>query len=456
MATRRVFAKYEEIVDLNTIGGTISVIGIHTPTGDTPRKMFPGFFQQYKKYKYLGCSVVARNAAQLPVDPLGLGYEAGEGQGEVMDPRDVFDPIMFHGCHGQDLGTILNKLYNGETALQDLTDSLTGFIEDSESDSDNGRSELLEGLYYKALTDMTWKKFGIQTGFSLRGLHPLVYSLATNHQISPSMKGAGVQIINGVPTVVDGIADIDTVGGENVTAMDWQLFTPRCQRLGWLDTRVPYVPSASGLKDYDYEDWQNFIKSGQNYATLPKIFMGVLLLPMSRRVQQFLRIVITHKFEFAGFRGASFDGNVLGSPSMFEMGFNEFGPTDSQDAGMLGGAPDPDPEPEPEPTPEGLSTLAVTVTDYGGSPRAYQIKMTYDQVTIGTGVANLDGSTPHTFVFNQTAFPVGGLEAGKTITLVAEKNGTDVSTHTITVPSDTLSLSIYLVYNGSYVWSDSA
>ena len=101
MATQKVYCKYQDIIDLNTVGGTVSVIGIHTPTGDTPRKMFPGFFKQYKKWKYLGCSVVGANAAQLPVDPLGVSYEAGEGNDTVADPKDILNPILFHGCHGK-------------------------------------------------------------------------------------------------------------------------------------------------------------------------------------------------------------------------------------------------------------------------------------------------------------------------------------------------------------------
>lgn len=335
MATRKVFCKYQEIIDLNTIGDTISVIGIHTPTGDTPQKMFPGFYHQYQKVKYLGCSVTAANAAQLPVDPLGVGYEAGLGNESVMDPRDVFDPILFHGCHGQDLGAILNKLYLQNSVP--LTGSLDGFIEDANSDSDAGRSELVEGLYYKALTDHTWKKFGIQSGFRLRGLHPMVYSLATNHQITPSVKGPSVTLDG------DGIAavgpEIDGVGVGGLP-LDWQLFTPRLVPFGAIDTRVPYAGEIPSVAGSDYSAWQNFVQAAENYSEFPKLFMGVLLLPMSRRVKQFLRVVITHKFVFYGFRGASLNQNILGSPSTYFMGPNEFGTTDSNDQIILGGSPE--------------------------------------------------------------------------------------------------------------------
>lgn len=363
MATRKVYASYQEIIDLNTIGNTISVIGIHTPTGDTPHKMFPGFFQQYRKWKYLGCSVVGRNAAQLPVDPLGVGYEAGEGNENVMDPRDAFDPIMFHGCHGEDMGQILNKLYFG-TDIQNLTDSVSGFLQDQDSSTDVGRADVTEGLYYKALTDRSWRKFNIQSGFILKRLHPMVYNMATNHQISPSMKNGGLQIINGVPTFVGGSPE----DNPDILSMDFSIMTNRLQSLGWMDTRVPYIGSTEDLPDIreNYQSWLDFLNSAKNYATMPKLFMGVLLLPMSRRIQQFLRIVITHRFVFAGFRGASMNDNILGSPSFFEMGFNGFGPTDPQDDSTdLGPNPDTGPTPTPSPDPEPVpSDLVITYRDF--------------------------------------------------------------------------------------------
>lgn len=359
--SRTVTCSYEEIIDFNTDGGSISVMGIHTPDDDTPRKMFPGLFQQFKHYKYLGCKVIGANAAQLPVDPMSVGYEAGEEVGATIDPRDVFDPILFHGCHGEDLGAVLNRLYTSGT-VDEITASINGFTE-SDDALDMGRPEILEGLYYKALTDRTWRKMPIQNGINLKGLHPLVYNMATNHYISPNEQGAEFyDAINGdiegfkVPDVISNATGVSTF-------RDTRFFTPSLRRLGWMDTRLPYMAQGNDIPSGDpdgetaYADWLAKLKSTVNYAKMPRIFMGVLLIPKSRRVKQYMRMRIVHYFRFAGFRGASMDVNMLGAPAFYEVG-NDYGNAESNDDTILGGNPNEDgsddggdtPTPEPQPT----------------------------------------------------------------------------------------------------------
>lgn len=57
MSTNFAKARYQEIYDINTVSDSVSVIGIHTPVGNKPRQMLAGFFTQFRKYKYAGCSV---------------------------------------------------------------------------------------------------------------------------------------------------------------------------------------------------------------------------------------------------------------------------------------------------------------------------------------------------------------------------------------------------------------
>lgn len=375
MATNRVVCSYEEIIDLNTVEGQVTAIGIHTPTGSTPIRMFPGLFQQFRKWRYLGCSVVGANAAQLPIDPLGVSYEPGEGNDAVMAPGDVFNPVLFHGCHGDDLGAILNQLYITNQIGSDSVDFLTS---DENTVDGDMNVELMRGLYYKALTDRTWKKFGIQSGFRLRGLHPLVYSLATNHQISPSLKG-GVITVDENGDIIDETG-IGAIGfppvAENIPVVnDRQFFTPRLVALGSMDTRLPTISSAIEIpvhSDTSYGEASRLVKSVTNYTTMPKIFMGVLLLPESQRVKQFLRIIIKHRFVFYGFRGASLNDNILGSPSFFDDRYVGDAVTDygvSQNDSMFnGGGSDIEPEPTP-PEPEPELTYSVTVTGrYSANP----------------------------------------------------------------------------------------
>lgn len=335
MATRGVTCSYQEVVDLSTQPDHVTVIGIHTPTGDTPRKMFRGFFDQYKKYKYLGASVSLVPAARLPADMLQIGYEGGD----VIDMRDAMNPVMFHGCHGDDLGVVLNRLYGNGDSISDSLDGLDvelgtstiqGAIEDLEYDQ-------LERLYYKALTDNSWKKAHPQRGFRKSGLHPLIYQVATNRQLMPGSDGdallgmsANHVVLNdssamGDPVSLDGSGtagtDLALVGGIHNNT---QFFTPRLTSLGWMDTRNVMTKPMSVTADPNNVNGltgdvaQQITETQINYAEMPKLYMGVILLSKLYKVAQYYRMIINHRFAFKDFRAISFMPEQSGVPSYFD------------------------------------------------------------------------------------------------------------------------------------------
>lgn len=333
MATNGVRCSYEEIVDLHTESDRVTAIGIHTPTGEYPQKMFKGFFDMYKKYKYLGCSIKFIPVARLPADPLQVSYDAGE---PGIDPRDLSNPIMFHGCHGDDLGTILNKLYGDDDGI---SDSLVGL----ESVSGDNRIQdafydSMERLYYKALTDRTWKKAGAQRGFAKSGLRPLVYTLATNHQIMPSAllgeDGNNLDEFGGAPTDE---YSIDTQPSPihlvNTVKNNTQLFTPRLTGLGWMDTRN-VMTTGTDISLGKYTDdadllfprtMHDGLVSQINYAQMPKLFMGVILMAPAYKTEQYYRMIIKHYFAFKNFRGISFRPEVTGVPTYWDKNEDLFG-----------------------------------------------------------------------------------------------------------------------------------
>lgn len=338
MTTNLVTAKYTEIIDLQTKNDTVSVIGIHTPIGAKPRLMLNGFFSQFRKFKYRGCSLRMVPAAQLPVDPLGLSGIPGTT--DVMDPRDALNPIMFHGCHGDNLNFILNQIYKEGrySPFSDSSDSLD--IQDN--DFNQPLQLYRDEFYYAALSDPSWKKFGIQSGVRLKGLRPLVHKVALTKQMVPSSQshtsGSGYSFVNdgqdygklalpaglsGEPSAGDsndgpfdsiGIAYNGTYGGDSTN--DWnvnQMFTNGVQSLGWLPTSNWYLRTsensqANGSLDnaftgpYYQPEIGGGIQRSQGATTyLPKIFMGILLMPPSYKQEQFLRCSITHYFAFKDF-----------------------------------------------------------------------------------------------------------------------------------------------------------
>lgn len=315
MATNFATATYNEIVDMQTINGKTTIIGIHTPQGERVREYLRGFFDQFRFFRYEGISsMVGVNAAQLPVDPLGLTGVTGST--DLMDPRDNLNPILFHGCHGESLGPILNTIYTSRertAASSGLVENglVSDVVNNNVSDSLLGtdvENYLQYSAYYSALTDKTWKKFGIQSGVRLKGLHPRVWKVARNSPLIPVDYPSDVNSVNSgllktvqsqnadtLPAFAAGLATSPLNEGRNIEdygtddevpavykAYD-QYLTNGTARLGWLPT------NQTGL-------------DGQVYATmLPKLYMGILVLPPSYNVEQFLRFRITHRISFRGF-----------------------------------------------------------------------------------------------------------------------------------------------------------
>lgn len=321
MATNYAQATYTEVIDLQTVADHVSIIGIHTPRGLSPYNRLKGFFTQFRKYKYNGIkSLVMVPAANLPVDPLGL---TGQPQTtDLLDPRDMLNPILFHGCHGESLTYVLNQIYG---KLDDLSFSTAGSSDYGNSvnqlpaqadtihvapsavgiDNDLTAPNFDIANYYAKLTDSSWKKFGIQSGVKLRNLHPLVHKVARNMPLIPGagesgshygeVRGtnnpAGVTSVyydnrteTGISTATSVYGDgagIGLIPGLAQPGFDNQYFTNGMTSLGWLPTSVS--------------------TSQPMVSILPKLFMGILVLPPAYNIEQYFRMVITHSFSFKEF-----------------------------------------------------------------------------------------------------------------------------------------------------------
>nr|QCC72718.1 capsid protein [Cressdnaviricota sp.] len=342
MATNFATASYQEVVDLHTESKTVSVIGIHTPCTSTPVKMLQGFWKQFRKVRYLGCSLSLVPAARLPADPLQVSIEAGE---PTIDPRDMLNPIQFHGCHGDDMGAILDTLYSGEAigtsdVVRKQSDSTT-FDVFSESQFGN---DYVDSLYYRALTDRTWAKAHPQIGFRKSGLHPLVHQIVANRpfsQFSPDDRSGriGPIVIKG-----DGIpANAGQMGvfPEGVNGSFAVYPSPALPDTNEVDTQTNFVIergnggysfATSGLRPLGWQDTQTSVMTTQQYVsepltgknaqqdsskiadvlkqvvvpnTIPKFYMGMILLPPAYKTEQWFRLQINHRFAFKGFRGIS-------------------------------------------------------------------------------------------------------------------------------------------------------
>lgn len=289
MSTNYAKAKYQEIYDINTVSNSVSVIGIHTPVGNKPRQMLGGFFTQFRKYKYSGCSVVATPAARLPLDIMNIAIEAGQNGA---NPKDVFNPILVRGCHGDNLNAALNSIYKGS-----FTNEGSSLGKDDHGNSVVPAGSLTwEQMYYRMLQDPSFKKFSMSSGIKLSGLHPMIYNVASSMQIAPNESNAAVgTITRGSDDDAEFGFQVGTYGtvadGEGGTSRVFpQFMTNRLQSLGWLDTR----------QVINSPPWST-PRTEPQYTVLPKIFMACIILPPAFRVSTAMRFVVTHYFEFKDF-----------------------------------------------------------------------------------------------------------------------------------------------------------
>lgn len=299
MSTNYARAKYQEIYDVNTKSNEVSLIGIHTPVGAKPRQMLSGFFTQFRKYKYSGCSVVATPSARLPLSLAQISVEAGTSG---INPKDVWNPILVRGCHGDNLNSALNSIYKGSFQSEG---SSVGKDDHATTVIPSG-SLSWEQMYYRMLQDPSFKKFSMSSGIKLTGLHPMVYNVASNHQILPNEVNADVGKLEDLGTaskVQSAYAQVlspytrgsvsDGTAGNSV-GLPIQFMTNRLQKLGWMDTRQlvnSYVPG------------DNPVTKQPAFTVLPKIFMACIVLPMAKsaEVVTSMRFVVTHYFEFKEF-----------------------------------------------------------------------------------------------------------------------------------------------------------
>nr|QJI53631.1 MAG: capsid protein [Smacoviridae sp.] len=310
MATNFVSASYSEIYDLRTDTQSATILGIHTPRSTNPYQYLSGFFRQYKKYRYKGCKVTFIPVSTLPADPLQVSYKAGE---PTIDPRDMVNPVLVKGCHGESLGQIIDQAMNFSDYRGPSID-----VDKFEAQSD------YEMLYYQLLSDPSWGKAHVQEGFK-KSFYPLTYRVASLRQMMPTVPIADLDAFNkgGFPTMgtvttinqtgtvlnsISGQVNPVPVGATGNTNADLQpmgqeFFSNGLARLGWMDTlqnlQSAGVVSAEG-------DFANIAAraTGQKVAVLPKIFMGIVILPPAYKTEFYFRVVLKHFFEFKDFHCA--------------------------------------------------------------------------------------------------------------------------------------------------------
>ncbi len=330
-------ASVMEIYDLQTSVGKGTVLKVHTPTGNNIKRHLLGHFLQYKKFKYLGAKVTLVPASTLPADPLQLSYDAGEAN---IDPRDMVNPILW-------------KHYHGETMLTDVlpSDELKDYDQNTSLDTSgtNGSaleqslygyrsSSQLDSVYPRTLMDTSFKKAGIQTGFTTF-CKPFVYNVVSNVQLLPRsgndnsaipqtfmnsyvytnpqdsypvfMKHSGTtsedgDMLKGPGTThwIDGVTSASTPKSQ--TGGNLVMTTNKLVPLGWMDTlsregtggtqnnNSGVAANTPGSYSFDGD-----VSIGANLQNVPMLY---ILMPPAYKTEFFFRMIIKHYYAFSGFR----------------------------------------------------------------------------------------------------------------------------------------------------------
>lgn len=207
----------------------------------------------------------------------------------------MFNPALVQGCHGDNLNSALNSIYKG--SFQNEGSSVG---KDDFSDNVVPSGNLTwEQMYYRMLQDPSFKKFSLSSGIKLSGLHPMIYNVASNHQILPNEASADVGGLTELTATGDPLAFNGNTRGQVPDGTSGgkadvypTFMTNRLQSLGWMDTRQVLN---------SYRDVKARVDPA--YTVLPKIFMACIILPMAKSdsVVTSMRFVVTHYFAFKEF-----------------------------------------------------------------------------------------------------------------------------------------------------------
>lgn len=297
MVNNVLHATYAETYDLNTAVNELSLLAIHTPQAPQLKKMFKGLFENFRKVKILGCNFKMVCASQQSLDPSQMGLEAGQ-----VDPRDVLNPILFKACTGDSLNVLLDRIYSTANWQANVGDGSLGQVIATDGDA--------LAAYYELLADESFRKAHPQAGLTITGLRPFVHKVVTTQPFKWS--GVGSQD-KGVPRIED-------KGGSAVANDVYGFGGPAASELSTIGPNPPTVFLSNGVTEFpsfpttvartvdSIEGGSTGdIVSNNGYwliNEIPRVYMGVLVLPPAILQRLFFRLTIVWHLSFSDFRPA--------------------------------------------------------------------------------------------------------------------------------------------------------
>lgn len=314
MVMNTVNATYTETYDLNTAIGELSMLAIHTPQANTLKRMFHGFFEQYKKYRINSCSLRLVCASQQALTPDLVGLEAGQ-----VDPRDVLNPILFKACTGESINILLDQIYNN---AQTLVGTRAGSMDQHVDTRDAAIS-----AYYQMLADDTWRKEHPQRGLVVTGLKPMVHRVVTTQPFkwvgNGDANGNGYPRINGSSGGDSPVYGFGSPSGGNTNAtalsVNPSFFVSNgLTDMPWLDTAI-LRSGTVGTADDETSITPSQVPMVRTINHVPRVYCGCIVLPPAILQRLFFRMQISWSVSFRDWRPAQ----DLGTLAVYDFNLDE-------------------------------------------------------------------------------------------------------------------------------------
>nr|WCD56374.1 MAG: capsid protein [Smacoviridae sp.] len=268
-----------ETYDLSTTVNRMGLIGIHTPSMELLKKLYPGFVLNYKKVKADKMDLALASASLLPADPLQVGVESGE-----IAPQDLFNPILYRAVSSDSFNTIMNRVY----AMNDLK-SGTSLVTPGTVGNDPFTSMNSTDVYYSLLSEDGWAKAMPQSGFTMRNVRPLVYEMLNTF---------GNSLMPVSATSLNTVNLVNNAGNEWNSNNIAQTFRGASRPMPAIPTISGMTSRSAGLSSADQEVVGTWSIPVGKVNDIPKTFCAVIVLPPAKLHKLFFRITIVWTISF--------------------------------------------------------------------------------------------------------------------------------------------------------------
>lgn len=289
--------RISETYDLSTQVNKMGLVAIHTPDTTAITRRWGGLLANHKYMKMVSCDVTMACASMLPADPLQVGLETGE-----IAPQDMFNPILYTAVSNDSFNNIINRIMylSGYSDVANQGSSVVAINSpDFAQENPKGTAPKVIDvdnfdIYYSLLSQNgTWKKSMPQSGLSMKGLYPVVYSLVN------TVGNQGMHA-DGGPWP----ADFNNVWSENVTL---QNNMPEITRQGvgigmtlrGNSMRMPAIPTW-GMRPQGASGTLNpgTLDAMGEPTEIPRCYVAAIIMPPAKLNKLYYRMRVTWTIEF--------------------------------------------------------------------------------------------------------------------------------------------------------------